>query len=55
MVFRLNMTCTCFQAPLLIGCDVRNISLEVLNILSNEEVISVNQGNFFDTFKTTLW
>ncbi|XP_072982698.1 alpha-galactosidase 3-like [Typha latifolia] len=31
------------KAPLLIGCDVRNMTSETLEILSNEEVISVNQ------------
>lgn len=33
-----------FQAPLLIGCDVRNMTTETFEILSNEEVIAVNQG-----------
>lgn len=32
------------QAPLLIGCDIRNISHETLGILSNKDVIAVNQG-----------
>ncbi|KAK1264482.1 hypothetical protein QJS04_geneDACA017035 [Acorus gramineus] len=31
------------KAPLLIGCDVRSITSETLEILSNEEVIAVNQ------------
>ncbi|XP_078446533.1 alpha-galactosidase-like [Wolffia australiana] len=31
------------KAPLLIGCDVRSMSNETLAILSNKEVISVNQ------------
>ncbi|XP_073148687.1 alpha-galactosidase 3 isoform X2 [Henckelia pumila] len=31
------------KAPLLIGCDVRNITTEAFEILSNEEVIAVNQ------------
>ncbi|CAA3005340.1 alpha-galactosidase 3-like [Olea europaea subsp. europaea] len=31
------------KAPLLIGCDVRNMSAETLEIISNEEVIAVNQ------------
>lgn len=31
------------KAPLLIGCDVRNISQESLDILTNSEVIAVNQ------------
>lgn len=31
------------KAPLLIGCDVRNLTAETLEILSNEEVIAVNQ------------
>ena len=33
------------QAPLLIGCDVRNMSPQTLEILSNKEVIDVNQGD----------
>ncbi|BBN09172.1 alpha-galactosidase [Marchantia polymorpha subsp. ruderalis] len=33
------------KAPLLIGCDVRNMSAEVLAILSNKEVIDVNQDS----------
>lgn len=33
-----------FQAPLLIGCDVRNMTSETIEILSNKEVIQVNQG-----------
>lgn len=31
------------KAPLLIGCDVRNMTTETLGILSNKEVIAVNQ------------
>lgn len=31
------------KAPLLIGCDVRNMSPSTFRILSNEEVIAVNQ------------
>jgi alpha-galactosidase len=31
------------KAPLLIGCDVRNLTPETFEILSNEEVIAVNQ------------
>uniref|UniRef100_A0A1D1XFL4 Alpha-galactosidase n=1 Tax=Anthurium amnicola TaxID=1678845 RepID=A0A1D1XFL4_9ARAE len=31
------------KAPLLIGCDVRNITKETMEILANEEVIAVNQ------------
>ncbi|EPS71460.1 glycosyl hydrolase family-like protein, partial [Genlisea aurea] len=31
------------KAPLLIGCDVRSMSPETFEIISNEEVISVNQ------------
>jgi len=34
------------QAPLLIGCDVRNMSKDTMEILANEEVIAVNQGNY---------
>uniref|UniRef100_I1QAG7 alpha-galactosidase n=1 Tax=Oryza glaberrima TaxID=4538 RepID=I1QAG7_ORYGL len=32
------------KAPLIIGCDVRSISRETLEILSNPEVIAINQG-----------
>ncbi|MQM13836.1 hypothetical protein Taro_046762, partial [Colocasia esculenta] len=32
------------NAPLLIGCDVRNMTTETLKILSNDEVIAVNQA-----------
>jgi len=31
------------KAPLLIGCDIRNMSKDTLNILTNSEVIAVNQ------------
>ena len=31
------------KAPLLIGCDVRSISGDALEILGNSEVIAVNQ------------
>ncbi|KAM7491856.1 hypothetical protein LguiA_034777 [Lonicera macranthoides] len=31
------------KAPLLIGCDVRNMTAETFEILSNEEVIAINQ------------
>lgn len=31
------------KAPLLVGCDIRNISAESLEILTNSEVIAVNQ------------
>ncbi|KAJ0094653.1 hypothetical protein Patl1_14946 [Pistacia atlantica] len=31
------------KAPLLLGCDVRNLSNETLQIISNEEVIAINQ------------
>ncbi|KAK3004495.1 hypothetical protein RJ639_018758 [Escallonia herrerae] len=31
------------KAPLLIGCDVRNMTAETYNILTNEEIIAVNQ------------
>jgi alpha-galactosidase len=33
------------KAPLLIGCDVRNISKESLEILTNLEVIAINQDS----------
>ncbi|KAK6146642.1 hypothetical protein DH2020_020511 [Rehmannia glutinosa] len=31
------------KAPLLIGCDVRNITKDVMEIIANKEVIAVNQ------------
>ncbi|KAL2558284.1 Alpha-galactosidase 3 [Forsythia ovata] len=31
------------KAPLLIGCDVRNMTAETFELISNEEVIAVNQ------------
>ncbi|KAI3690745.1 hypothetical protein L2E82_48952 [Cichorium intybus] len=31
------------KAPLLVGCDVRNMTTETFEILSNKEVIHVNQ------------
>ncbi|CAL9038241.1 unnamed protein product, partial [Musa banksii] len=31
-------------APLIIGCDERSMTKETLAILSNEEVITINQG-----------
>ncbi|XP_027907561.1 uncharacterized protein LOC114166882 [Vigna unguiculata] len=33
------------QALLLIGCDVRNLTAETLEILSNQEVIAINQDS----------
>lgn len=33
------------KAPLLIGCDVRNMSKETMEILGNKEVIAVNQDS----------
>ena len=33
-----------FQASLLIGCDVRNMTSDTMEILRNKEVIQVNQG-----------
>lgn len=33
------------KAPLLIGCDVRNMTAETLEILSNKEIITVNQDS----------
>ena len=32
-----------YKAPLLIGCDIRSISDDALRILTNDEVIAVNQ------------
>ena len=33
------------QAPLILGCDIRNMTKETMEIISNKEVIAVNQGN----------
>ncbi|KAK7350818.1 hypothetical protein VNO77_09802 [Canavalia gladiata] len=33
------------KSPLLIGCDVRNMTTETLEILSNKEVIAINQDS----------
>lgn len=38
------------QAPLLIGCDVRNMTAETLEIISNKEVIDINQGKTASSF-----
>ena len=35
------------QSPLLIGCDVRNMTKETSEILMNKEVIAVNQGEAY--------
>lgn len=34
-----------FQAPLLLGCGVRNMTDDTLEIVGNKEVIAVNQGD----------
>ncbi len=44
---KLTRPCHILQAPLLIGCDVRNINSGILKILSNDEVIAVNQGELY--------
>ena len=33
------------KAPLLIGCDIRSISAETMNILTNHDAIAVNQDS----------
>jgi alpha-galactosidase len=39
------MTCiVILQGPLLVGCDVRNMTSEMMKILRKKEVIQVNQG-----------
>lgn len=43
-MFTLKMLSSYVQAPLLIGCDIRNMTSETYEILSNKEVIAVNQG-----------
>lgn len=40
----LALICLHIQAPLLLGCDVRNLTKESMQIIGNEEVIAVNQG-----------
>lgn len=42
------------QAPLLIGCDVRNMTAETLEILSNKEVIAINQGSIIVLFSRAI-
>ncbi|PNX68540.1 alpha-galactosidase-like protein, partial [Trifolium pratense] len=32
-------------APLLLGCDIRNVTKETMEIVSNKEVIAVNQDS----------
>ena len=40
------LDCVCLlQAPLLIGCDLRSMDKVTYELLSNKEVIGVNQGN----------
>ncbi|KAF8369589.1 hypothetical protein HHK36_032388 [Tetracentron sinense] len=41
------------KAPLLIGCDVRNATKETMEIISNKEVIAVNQA--YNTEDTIHW
>ncbi|XP_019412785.1 PREDICTED: alpha-galactosidase 1-like isoform X2 [Lupinus angustifolius] len=36
------------KAPLLLGCDIRNMTKETKEIITNEEVIAVNQGDYDD-------
>ena len=43
------------QAPLLIGCDVRNMTKETMEIITNEEVIAVNQGSGDIVADTISW
>lgn len=33
-----------FKSPLQIGCDIRNINASVLAIMTNADILSVNQG-----------
>ncbi|KZV49383.1 alpha-galactosidase 1-like [Dorcoceras hygrometricum] len=37
------------KAPLLIGCDVRNTTKDIISIIANKEAIAVNQGMFIIT------
>ncbi|XP_047315796.1 alpha-galactosidase 1-like [Impatiens glandulifera] len=43
------------KAPLLIGCDVRNISKDIMDIIANKEVIDVNQDNLGIQAKKVRW
>ncbi|KAK3003577.1 hypothetical protein RJ639_019983 [Escallonia herrerae] len=47
------------KAPLLIGCDVRNMTAETYNILTNEEVIGINlefkEGKFMLRGMAAVW
>lgn len=38
------------QAPLLVGCDVRNMTTETFELLTNKEVIAINQGETYSLF-----
>lgn len=40
------------QAPLIIGCDIRTMDNDTYEILSNEDVIAVNQGKLIKLFET---
>lgn len=45
VLYAVKYTCLNYlQAPLLMGCDVRNMSAETFELLSNKEAIAVNQG-----------
>ncbi|KAI5674495.1 hypothetical protein M9H77_14859 [Catharanthus roseus] len=43
------------KAPLLIGCDIRSMDSETFNILSNDEVIAVNQDKLGIQGKKIKW
>ena len=34
------------KAPLLLGCDIRNMTKETMEIVANKEVIALNQGTY---------
>ncbi|KAJ0082987.1 hypothetical protein Patl1_11195 [Pistacia atlantica] len=34
------------KAPLILGCDIRSMDKDTLEVITNKEVISVNQGSF---------
>jgi len=42
------------KAPLLIGCDVRMMSNDTVRILTNSEVIAINQSVIMDTASSHL-
>lgn len=45
-MYALHFACWCmFASPLMIGCDIRNMSQETKAILSNKQLIAINQDS----------